>query len=180
MKEGRGFGGIRSTDGKGSTNCRLNQTSRQTDKEEKLSLRGPHGGNTANILNKPGSETKTDAALEYVTLCPCNSPPLLFSPLEMFVSKCQIRSPGGLLTFSIFSPGQLEPELRFAWVCIISALGTLGWPGRSWDNQSPRSAKRGNTNPKTPPGAPHPHLLNTTQLEAHRPPLPSPGAVNVK
>lgn len=53
MKEGRGFGGRRSTAGKGSTNCRLNQTSRQTDKEEKLSLQGPHGGNTANILNKP-------------------------------------------------------------------------------------------------------------------------------
>lgn len=169
MKEGRGFGGRRSTDGKGSTNCRLNQTSRQTDKEEKLSLQGPHGGNTANILNKPGSETKTDTALEYVTLCPCNSPPLPFSPLEMFVLKCQIRSPGGLLTFSIFSPGQLEPELRFAWVCIVSTLGTLGWPGGSWDNWSPRSAKRGNTNPKTPPGTPCPHLLICHMVEGHHP-----------
>lgn len=169
MKEGRGFGGRRSTDGKGSTNCRLNQTSRQTDKEEKLSLQGPHGGNTANILNKPGSETKTDTALEHVTLSPCNSPPLSSSPLEMFAGKCQIRSPGGLLTSSIFSPGQLEPELRFAWVCIISSLGTLGWPGGSWDNQSPRSAKRGNTNPKTPPGAPRPQLLKHHTMEARRP-----------
>lgn len=53
MKGGRGFGGRRSTDGKGSTICRLNQSLRQTDKEGKLSLQGPHGGNTANILNKP-------------------------------------------------------------------------------------------------------------------------------
>lgn len=157
MKGGRGFGGRRSTDGKGSTICRLNQSLRQTDKEEKLSLQGPHGGNTANILNKPGSETKTGTALEYVTLCPCSSHPLPCSPLEMFVFECQIRSTGGLLTFSIFSPRQLEPELKFAWVCITPTLGTMGWPGGSRDDPSPCGAQRGNDNPKT--GAPRPLTL---------------------
>lgn len=44
------------------------------DKEEKLSFQGPHGGNTANILNKPGSETKPDTALEHATLCPLQLP----------------------------------------------------------------------------------------------------------
>lgn len=60
-----GFGGRRSTDGKGSTNCRLNQTSRQMDKEEKLSFQGPHGGNTANILNKPCALSPQPALLCY-------------------------------------------------------------------------------------------------------------------
>jgi len=49
------------------------------DKEERFSLQGPHGGNTANILNKPGSETKTDTVLEYITLLLCSSPPVFSS-----------------------------------------------------------------------------------------------------
>lgn len=65
MKEGRGFGRRRSTDGKGSTICRLNQSLRQTGKEEKLSLQGPHGGNTANILNKPCALSPLPALLCY-------------------------------------------------------------------------------------------------------------------
>lgn len=76
------------------------------------------------------------------------------------------------MTSSIFSPEHLEPELRFAWVCIISFLGTLGWLGESLDHQCPRSAKRGNPSLKTLPGAPCPQLL---KCHKWKPAVPSSG-----